>query len=209
MNDLNCNLPEKQTRIFNAAVQLFSQNGYNATTTKDIAQFAGVAEGTVFHYYKTKKHILEAITHAFIENMGEEVFRPVEVIFENAAGKDVKRLLRELMMDRMEMVSKLYPLASTVLTEILFQEDMRNIVYERFLRRALEAFEKFHSAMVADGILRGDVPAEAMFRSTFANILFFVAQHKLFGPELTRAELEKEFEAVADVILNGIAAAHE
>jgi AcrR family transcriptional regulator len=44
-------------RIVAAALNLFQTKGFEATTTKAIARKAGIAEGTVFNYFKTKEDI--------------------------------------------------------------------------------------------------------------------------------------------------------
>jgi AcrR family transcriptional regulator len=44
-------------RIVTAALNLFQTKGFEATTTKAIARKAGIAEGTVFNYFKTKEDI--------------------------------------------------------------------------------------------------------------------------------------------------------
>ena len=44
-------------RIVNAALSLFQTKGFDATTTKAIARKAGIAEGTVFNYFRTKEDI--------------------------------------------------------------------------------------------------------------------------------------------------------
>jgi AcrR family transcriptional regulator len=44
-------------RIVTAALHLFQTKGFEATTTKAIARKAGIAEGTVFNYFKTKEDI--------------------------------------------------------------------------------------------------------------------------------------------------------
>src|SRR5215471_756448 len=46
-----------RTRIVNAALSLFQEKGFDATTTKSIARRAKVAEGTVFNYFETKEDI--------------------------------------------------------------------------------------------------------------------------------------------------------
>lgn len=48
-------LTPKQISILHAAIEVFSEKGYAAAATSEIAQKAGVAEGTIFRYYKTKK----------------------------------------------------------------------------------------------------------------------------------------------------------
>jgi AcrR family transcriptional regulator len=40
-----------------AALGLFTSNGFEATTTKAIARKAGIAEGTIFNYFRTKDDI--------------------------------------------------------------------------------------------------------------------------------------------------------
>jgi AcrR family transcriptional regulator len=44
-------------RIVNAALNLFQTKGFDATTTKAIARKAGIAEGTVFNYFRSKEDI--------------------------------------------------------------------------------------------------------------------------------------------------------
>ena len=53
----------KDTRqwILEAAVQLFSQNGYTRTTTRAIAELAGVNESTLFRIYKSKAALLSEL----------------------------------------------------------------------------------------------------------------------------------------------------
>jgi AcrR family transcriptional regulator len=56
-------------RIVKAALSLFQTKGFDATTTRAIARKAGIAEGTVFNYFKSKEdialHFFEAeVDHA-------------------------------------------------------------------------------------------------------------------------------------------------
>src|SRR5712691_3555093 len=44
-------------RIVTGALNLFQTKGFDATTTKAIARKAGIAEGTVFNYFKSKEDI--------------------------------------------------------------------------------------------------------------------------------------------------------
>src|SRR5689334_11985580 len=60
-------------RILQAARRPFADNGYDATTTRDIAHAAQIASGTLFNYFPTKEAIVaslaaEAIESALTEN---------------------------------------------------------------------------------------------------------------------------------------------
>lgn len=49
---------ETQNKIIHATMNLIMERGYSATTTKDIAQYAGVNECTIFRKFKGKKEIV-------------------------------------------------------------------------------------------------------------------------------------------------------
>ena len=53
------------------APRLFSENGYDATTVKDITDSADVAKGTFFNYFETKEAILPAVAAGRLEELKE------------------------------------------------------------------------------------------------------------------------------------------
>ncbi len=54
-------MTEKQERILQAALQLFAQEGYHATSTNKVAKKAGVSEGLIFRHFGNKEGLLQAI----------------------------------------------------------------------------------------------------------------------------------------------------
>jgi AcrR family transcriptional regulator len=48
-------------RILQAALALFADKGFGATTTRDIAEAAGIASGTLFNYFQTKETIVTSL----------------------------------------------------------------------------------------------------------------------------------------------------
>ena len=57
----------RKEAILEAATQLFAQRGFSATSTSAIAKEAGVAEGLIFHHFKTKEGILFRILEKMTE----------------------------------------------------------------------------------------------------------------------------------------------
>lgn len=55
----------KKERILNAALKLFSHQGYHATTTKEIAAESGVAEGLIFYHLGDKRKLLLYLVNNF------------------------------------------------------------------------------------------------------------------------------------------------
>jgi AcrR family transcriptional regulator len=61
-------MSNNKTKILESAMQLFSETGYDGTSTKAIAQHAGVSEALIFRHYESKKALLEAIMqHGFAQ----------------------------------------------------------------------------------------------------------------------------------------------
>jgi AcrR family transcriptional regulator len=59
--------------ILRAARHLFCQNGYEATRTRDIAEAAGIASGTLFNYFQTKEAIVACLaSEAIGESLNED-----------------------------------------------------------------------------------------------------------------------------------------
>lgn len=50
-----------QTAVLNSAMLLFAQNGYAHTTTRAIAEEAGISIGLMYHYYNSKEALLQAV----------------------------------------------------------------------------------------------------------------------------------------------------
>jgi AcrR family transcriptional regulator len=52
---------DKHLQMLQAALVLFVQQGFHGTPTSQIARQAGVSNGTLFHYYKTKDDLVVAL----------------------------------------------------------------------------------------------------------------------------------------------------
>ena len=62
-------LSDKQRRVLIASLTLFSEVGFEKTTSLDIARRAEVSEGTVFSYFKTKEGILNTLLLLFFDQV--------------------------------------------------------------------------------------------------------------------------------------------
>jgi AcrR family transcriptional regulator len=54
---------DKRRQLLDAAVRVFARKGYHASRVGDIAEEAGVAHGLLYHYFKSKDDVLEAVFH--------------------------------------------------------------------------------------------------------------------------------------------------
>jgi len=54
-------MTEKQENILLTALELFAENGFDATSTSKVAKAAKVSEGLIFKHFKNKQGLLQAI----------------------------------------------------------------------------------------------------------------------------------------------------
>lgn len=89
---------DTRRRIYESALELFREKGFEQTTMRDIAAKAGVALGAAYYYFSSK----EAIVLAFYQEM-QEVSQ--EEILEAMAGhKKLKDRLRVVFEKRLELL---------------------------------------------------------------------------------------------------------
>ena len=71
------NSKPKYKQIIDAAVFVIAQNGYHQAQVSKIARQAGVADGTIYLYFKSKEEILISLFHEkmgyFVEQIEDEI----------------------------------------------------------------------------------------------------------------------------------------
>jgi TetR/AcrR family transcriptional regulator, cholesterol catabolism regulator len=127
-----------QRRIREAALTLFGEKGYEATTVEEIAERADVAKGTFFNYFPRKDSLLEALA----EDMVEELFAELGPV-EEWRGTAREQLLRFFL--------RLGDLAARdpELSRVMIIENMRNF----WLRTEVDPLEQEFNRLVR-GILQ-------------------------------------------------------
>jgi AcrR family transcriptional regulator len=79
---------EKKQRILDAAIQLFTESGYNASSTSKVAKRAGVSEGLIFRHFGNKEGLLDVILEE-----GQKILNPV--INDLMAESNPKEVIRK------------------------------------------------------------------------------------------------------------------
>ncbi|MFN2432079.1 MAG: TetR/AcrR family transcriptional regulator [Gemmatimonadota bacterium] len=85
--------PERREQIIDAAIELFSTRGFSGTTTRQLAEAAGVSEAALYLHFDTKESLYEAIlrrkavegTH-MVERLREMTEEPPRAVFGELAA---------------------------------------------------------------------------------------------------------------------------
>lgn len=78
----------RKAEIIQTARQLFQTKDYDQTTMQDIMDCLDIAKGTIYHYFKSKEELLEAV----IENIAEENFCQMKELFLELKGNAIEKI---------------------------------------------------------------------------------------------------------------------
>jgi AcrR family transcriptional regulator len=65
--------PQTRDTIHAAAIELFAQRGYHATSMRAIAAAAGIQPAAIYHWYSSKEAILVELQDEFMEELTERI----------------------------------------------------------------------------------------------------------------------------------------
>jgi AcrR family transcriptional regulator len=89
---------QTRTQIFESALELFREKGFDSATMQEIAIRADVVKSAAYYYFPSK----EAIIHAYYETLQAEQERICDAIF--AQRKDLKTRLASAMHSKLDLV---------------------------------------------------------------------------------------------------------
>jgi AcrR family transcriptional regulator len=194
---------DKQLKILEAAIDTFSEKGFAASSTSEIAKKAGVAEGTIFRHYKTKKELLLAIvTPTMAKLVAPTIIKSfAKDVFENEYDH-YEDLLRTIAQNRLQFVKKHFPILKIFIQEIAFHEELRKPYQDLFCQHVLPKFKRIIEHFQEKGELI-NLPPETIIRISAASIMSFIVPRLLLFPNQEWDD-DKEIEQIVQFIMYGL-----
>lgn len=188
---------EKRRRILLAAIKVFARKGFFHARISEIAHEAGVADGTIYLYFKDKDHLLISV---FEEEM-EAIIRRFRVALDALPGPVEK--LRGFIRMHAELVIAHPDLAHVLQVELrqssTFMSNYEPIKFQEFL----DILEGIIREGLAAGIFRKDVHPGTLKRAVFG-ALDELALHWIMRGR--RYDLLASSAAMTDLFLRGVLA---
>lgn len=184
-------------RILQAAQRLFARQGFDGTTTRDLAQAAGVAEGTLFRHFSNKKAILvEVATQGWVEILTDLLTELSEMGSYKAVAQVMQR--------RMWNFQKNADLMRVCFMEAQFHPDLRDRVQSEVITKMTDVAEAFFQTAMERGIYRPMNPriVAQVFLGMFAISGF--SHNTLMEPNASPQQMKEMAEGLADIFLNGV-----
>lgn len=193
----------KQESILRAAMEMFAEKGFDATATSEIAERAGVAEGTIFRHFKSKKDLL----HAIMVPMMTQLIAPVAInqfveVLE-VRYDSFELFLRAVVANRFTFVKNHLPALRILLQEIPFQDTLR----KQFLTQVQDqVLAKIYGAIAyyqEKGEIR-QMPPQTIFRLMVSVFAGYALTRFILLPDRDWDD-EQEIASSLSFILQGLA----
>jgi TetR/AcrR family transcriptional regulator, fatty acid metabolism regulator protein len=185
---------DKRQRILQAAVGIFAKKGYFGARVSEIAKKAGVADGTIYLYFRNKEDILVSL---FDDLMSEHV-QQVKAALPSVPGAE--RRLRLVAEHHLRALGENRDLA------VVFQVELRQSTkfMERFTASWLQDYFAVLGEILAEGQARGeiraDLPVKLGTKAFFGSLDEMVTSWILGGKGYDLAQLAAP---VVDLFLRG------
>lgn len=198
---------DKQTKILEAAIEIFSEKGFAATSTSEIAQKAGVAEGTIFRHYKTKKDLLLSIagpiaTKLIAPFLMRDFAKLLDIPYNRA-----DEFFRAIARDRIVFARKNIKLIKILVHEVPFQPELMEQIKSLVTKVVVTRIEKVVKHFQEQGQLI-EAPPWRIMRSTASLFIGMIIFHVFLTPESPFDE-EEEIDRTLDILMHGIASRTE
>lgn len=188
---------DKREAILRAGIRIFAHNGYFNSKVADIAREAGVADGTVYLYFKSKEDILHSI---FDRSMEEAIADGRKRMAKVVDPRERLRTIAHMHLDRLGANREL---------AIVFQVELRGSTkfMEEFSAAGFAEYLKLIRTTIEEGQNAGVFRAE-LNAKVVAKVLFGALDEMATNWILSkrRYKLAPMADQVLDIFLNGVTA---
>jgi len=186
---------EKYGVILRAAIRVFARSGFFGSKVNDVAREAGVADGTVYLYFKNKDDILVSI---FDETMGEGIAEGRAAIEGIEDPRERLRRLAEVHLDRMGRDRDLAVVFQVELRQSLkFMTELSHEEVADYLNVIRRVVEEGQASGEFQVTLHPQLVAKAIFGVLDEMVTSWVLSDK-------ESRLEELADPITDFILRGL-----
>lgn len=182
--------------IEDAAMELFINNGYHATSMRQIAEQAGLALGGIYNHFKSKEEIFEAIV------VDKHPYKTIMPLVLEAQGDTAEEFLRSAALISMNEVKKNPDFINLMFIELVeFRGQHGRLIVLEVVPKILPIFEKLVRTREE---LRVSNPA-VLARSFFGLVVsYMITEIILSNTSFSHLLPANSMEAYVDIFLHGV-----
>ncbi len=184
---------QTRARILAATRELYASKGSRGTTTREVAERAGVNEATLFRHFGTKQLLLAAMLDHF-----SSISAFPELLERARSFPTIETQLRELGLSCVESMKRREDLIRMTMAEELMNPEAMTCAWQA-PNEARRRLGEYFDEKVASGQLRGE--GDWLARMFMSQFFAFVMARKIWGD--VDLALEQSVARIVEVFLNG------
>src|SRR5262245_5650432 len=194
---------ERRSQILAVAVSLFSNRGFRGTTTKEIAQAAGVSEAMVFRHFATKEELYAAILDYKV--CSGEKFDPNKLAEDAIRSKDDRAVFESLALEALNHYEQDPEFQRLLLHSALEKHQLAQIFFNEFVRPVYEFLGSYIRERQREGAFVEVVP-KIVVRCFLGMVLHHSLTNNLWDPDRRLLNISNEAAAkhFTEILLHGI-----
>ncbi len=189
----------RRMQILMGASQVFAEKGYHQATTKEIAKAAGVSEGTIYNYFKSKRDLLVAM----IDSIG---MQSIKNIFVDHPPEDPREFFTDVLTDRYQIAQRFGRQMAPILAEMFTDAELRKVIYQQIVMPLANYMENYVQVHVESGRFRQIESVVATRALVGAVIVNFALKISKLDPRYEDISEEELIEQVVSIFLHGLLA---
>lgn len=196
---------ERRQQILRVAVSLFSSRGFRGTTTKEIAQAAGVSEAMVFRHFATKEELYSAILdHKACSGSGS--FEPEVVAADAIRRKDDRGVFESLALGALNHHEHDPEFQRLLLYSALEKHELAQMFFEGFVLKVYDFLGSYIRERQREGALI-EIDPVIVVRCFVGMVMHHSLNNNLWDPKHRLLHISNEAAAkhFTNILLNGIA----
>jgi TetR/AcrR family transcriptional regulator, cholesterol catabolism regulator len=188
----------RREQLLEVALDQFAEKGAAGTTIREIAQAAGITEGLIYHYFPSKKALLEAVVERY------SLDREVATMFPAVAHLPVREALAAIVQRFYEVLQQNRTFVTMVFTDAHRDPELAEAL-EGVALRGFDAALEFMNERIARGELKPH-DAQVSLRVLHHAIVWFFLSQATCETKLPPMAPEAFLRGVVEVVLDGVAA---
>lgn len=191
---------ERRAAIIEAAVDLFSRNGFRGVTTRELAAAVGVSEPVLYQHFAAKKDLYAAIVEHMLDHVTTRFEAQIETLPDEATDEQYFRWLAEQIWLWHEEDTRYVRL---LMFSALEGYELSEMWHERAMGTLLEHVNRVVRTRMEAGEFREVEPllATEALLGAVAHVSMLLMLFKCPLPGLSKEAVLKEF---VEIFLNGI-----
>lgn len=194
---------ERRHQICQIAMKLFSERGFSGTTTKEIANSAGISEATVFKHFSNKDELYAAILDNKACDQG--LIHPFVEIADKMEAKDDYGVFYGMALNALEKHRKDSDFLRLMLHSALEDHELARVFFENFITHIYDYLGDYIRVRQADGEFR-EVEPRVIVRAFIGMFIHHSLNNILWDKEqkLLKISNEEAAHEFTEILLRGI-----